>query len=284
MGAAARYLEIADSLRQRIDGGEWAPGDKMPIHSELAKEYGVSRNVVAAAIKKLESEERVWAVPRRGTVVRHQQRRTIMRTNVVRRNTRHVIDGKAASGGYSFPAAQGNELWVHHREPDVSEQPMSDARLAHMLNVKVGAKILRRLRVTGPPGEPPFQISATWIHPRGVSDAPEVKESHGTGPGAWLDRLEAAGHGPIEWMERRRVRMPEQEEAGLLKIPVSLPIWEIVRIGYSAKDENALEVTQVIIPSDRMEELSRLVRDETARWPHTDKGPDGPPVAGRNKN
>ncbi|MBO2452569.1 GntR family transcriptional regulator [Actinomadura barringtoniae] len=284
MASAGRYLEIADSLRERIDGGEWEPGDNLPIHTELAKEYGVSRNVVAAAIKKLESEERVWAVPRRGTIVRHRQRRAIMRTNVVRRNTRHVANGEEVAAGYSFPAAQGNELWVHHTEPDVSEVPMTDARLAHMLNVKVGAKILRRLRVTGPPDEPPFQISATWIHPRGVADAPRVKEPYGTGPGAWLDRLEESGHGPIEWMERRRARMPEPAEAGLLKVPTSLPVWEIVRIGYSAKDENAIEVTQVIIPSDRMEEVSRLMRDESARWPHEETGADGPPVAGRGKD
>ncbi|WP_233509985.1 UTRA domain-containing protein [Actinomadura craniellae] len=205
----------------------------------------------------------------------------IIRTNVVRRNTRHVIDGRPASGGYSFPAAQGNELWIHHVQPSVTTEPMTDPRLSHMLNVAVGSEILRRRRVTGPDGEPPFQISTTWIHPRGVADAPLVAEPYGTGPGAWIDRLEEAGHGPLEWMERRRARLPQQDEADALQIPVSLPVWEIVRIGYSAKDTNAIEVTQVIIPSDRMEEISRLQRDDSATWPPTPSGPDGRPVARR---
>lgn len=264
--AVIRYREIADNLRKRIQNGEWGPGERLPRHADLAREYGVSRNAVARAISVLEDEGRLWAVPRRGTVVRH------------------VVDGKPAAGGYSFPAAQGDELWIHHIEPTVTEEPLTDARLAHMLNVEVGATICCRRRVTGPPGEPPFQISTTWIHPRGVADAPLVKDPYGTGPGAWIDRLEEAGHGPIEWLERRRARMPDQQEAALLQIPVSLPVWEIVRIGYSAKDGNALEVTQVIIPSDRMEEVSRLERDESAKWPHPDHGPDGPPVAGRRRD
>ena len=55
---------------------------------------------------------------------------------------------------------------------------------------------MRRLRVTGPETEPPFQINDSWIHPRGVADAPEVANQE-PGPGGWLYRLEIAGHGPI---------------------------------------------------------------------------------------
>lgn len=277
--ASARYREIAGDLRKRIDGGEWRAGENLPRHADLATEYGVSRNAIARAISELEDEGLLWAVPRRGTIVRPAKRRVILRTNAVRRNTRHIIDGEPSAGGYSFPAAQGDELWIHHVEPNIAEEPITDSRLAHLLNVPAGSTTLRRRRVTGPPNEPPFQISTTWIHPRGAKDAPNVAEPYGTGPGAWIDRLEEAGHGPIEWMERRRARMPGQEEASLLEIPTSLPVWEIVRIGYSAKDENALEVTQVIIPSDRMEEVSRLQRDASAQWPHRHDGPDGPPVA-----
>ncbi|MEU8803932.1 UTRA domain-containing protein [Spirillospora sp. NPDC048819] len=173
----------------------------------------------------------------------------------------------------------GNELWTHHIKPDVRKAPIDDARLAHMLNVPVGETILRRLRVTGPEGEPAFQISTTWIHPRITTEIPDVEDPYGTGPGAWIDAIEASGHGPLEWLERRRVRMPTPDEAKLLLIPAELPVWEIVRISYSAKDENAVDVTQVIIPGDRMEEVSRLRRDESAQWPHRSEGPDGPRVA-----
>jgi hypothetical protein len=50
---------------------------------------------------------------------------------------------------------------------------------------------MRRFRVTGPESEPPFQFNISWIHPRGVADAPEVA-SQAPGPGDWLYRLEKA--------------------------------------------------------------------------------------------
>ncbi|MEV5576757.1 UTRA domain-containing protein [Spirillospora sp. NPDC052269] len=160
-----------------------------------------------------------------------------MRTDTVRRNTRHVRDGQQVAGGYSFPAAMGNELWVHHISPEIGKAPISDPRLAHMLNVPVDSMVMRRLRVTGPEGEPAFQISTSWIHPRISQEVPEVDDAFGTGPGAWIDAIEAVGHGPLEWLERRRVRMPTTDETKLLLIPADLPIWEIVRTSYSAKDE-----------------------------------------------
>ncbi|MBW8486712.1 GntR family transcriptional regulator [Actinomadura parmotrematis] len=279
---SARYNEIADDLLRRIEDKEWKAGETLPPMEQLAQHYQVSRNVIARAVQKLAQAGRLVSVPRRGTVVRPEHRKVIIRTDLVRRNTRHVRDGQEIAGGYSFPAAMGNELWIDHGKRDISEQPVEDARLAHMLNVPVGAPALRRLRVTGPPGEPAFQISATWIHPRIVQEVPEVKDPHGTGPGAWIDAIESAGHGPLEWMERKRVRMPTQAETRLLLIPADLPVWEIVRLSYSAKDEKVVDVTQVIIPGDRIEEISKLRREGAATWPHTSDGPDGPPVAPRD--
>lgn len=278
--AEAPYRDIERDLERRIDAGEWAAGETLPRMEDLAREYGVSRNSVARAIKNLADKGKVWSVPRRGTTVRPAMRRRIQRGNLVKRNTRHVgADGRPRAGGYSFPAASGGELWVHHITPTVAEAPITDPRLAEFLRVPTGSMILRRRRVTGPPGEPPFQLSETWIHPRGVADAPEVADPLGSGPGAWIDRLEQAGHGPIEWVEFHRARLPAGEEASLLQIPKGLPVLEIVRVGYSAKDRRAIEVTQVVIPSDRVEEVIHLKRDASAAWPPRDVGPDGPPLA-----
>lgn len=278
--ASRPYRDIERDLERRIDAGEWPAGSTLPRMTDLARDYGVSRNTVARAIKNLADRGKLWSVPRRGTMVRPANRRRIMRGNLVRRNTRHVApDGRPIAGGYSFPAALGSELWVHHIKPTVTEVPITDERLAGFLRVPVGSPVLRRRRVTGPPGESPFQLSETWIHPRGVADAPEVVEPVGTGPGAWIDRLEEAGHGPIEWVEFHRARSPTAEEAGLLQIPIGLPVQEVVRVGYSAKDEKAIEVTQVVIPSDRVEEVVHLRRDESAAWPHSEVGPEGTPVA-----
>jgi len=268
-GQAGRYLEIAADLRTRILDSEWKPGETLPRMTDLAREYGVNRDTVARSIAILEAEGLLWAVPRRGTVVRHgMSRPRRLRGNLVKRNV------ATDSPGYSFPSASGQEVWKHHVPPTARHEKLTDPRLARMLGVPEGTEVMRRLRITGPETEPPFQINHSWIHPRGVADAPEVANQE-PGPGGWLHRLEAAGHGPIEWREHHRARMPSKDEADLLQIPVTLPVLEIVRVGQSARDGLPIEVTMYVIPSDRVETVQVLERDEFADWPWPDQ-PAGP--------
>ncbi|MEO3856854.1 UTRA domain-containing protein [Acrocarpospora sp. B8E8] len=151
----------------------------------------------------------------------------------------------------------------------MSVQPLIDSRIAKLLGVPVGSPVMRRFRVTGPESEPPFQINISWIHPRGVADAPEVAVQ-APGPGDWLYRLEQAGHWPISWMEIHRARMPTKDEAGLLEIPISLPVLEIVRQGISGRDGQPIEVTEYVVASDRVETVHVLHRDESAQSPWPD--------------
>jgi GntR family transcriptional regulator len=61
--------------------------------------------------------------------------------------------------------------------------------------------------------------------------------------------------------------MPTSTEAGLLQIPVTIPVVEITRVGTSAKDGRPIEVTQYVIPSDRVEQIVVLERGPDAAWP-----------------
>jgi GntR family transcriptional regulator len=261
---ASRYLDIANELRERILGGEWDPGAKLPRMSDLARDYDVNRDTLARAIAILEAEGLVWAVPRRGTVVRHGMSRPRRpRGNEVKRNL------ATDSPGYSFPSASAQEVWKHHIPPRAQVEKLEDPRLARMLGVPAGSEVMRRFRVTGPETEPPFQINDSWIHPRGAEAVPEVGQQ-APGPGDWLYRLEMAGHGPIDWRETHRARMPTKEEADLLQIPMTLPVLEIVRVGTSAMDGKPIEVTQYVIPSDRVEQVVKLERAPGAEWPWPD--------------
>src|SRR6266536_603586 len=243
----SRYLDIAASMRERILAGEWEPGTTLPRIADLASGYEVNRDTMGRAIAVLESEGLVWAVARRGTIVRHGLVRP-------RRQRGNLVKGNLVGGspGYSFPAASGQEVWHHHMPPAAGPRPLTDPRIAQMLSVEPGSMIMCRHRVTGPVTEPPYQISDSWIHPRGVAEVPEVADQE-PAPSAWIYRLEQAGHGPIEWTETHRARMPTQQEAAELQIPLVLPVLEIVRVGRSARDGKAIEVTTYVIPSDRVE-------------------------------
>src|SRR5690625_3446891 len=62
---------IADDLRQAIQDGEIAPGDKVPSERDLAARYDVARNTVRAAVRRLAAEGLVISRQGAGVVVRH---------------------------------------------------------------------------------------------------------------------------------------------------------------------------------------------------------------------
>lgn len=63
------YLAVADALRERIDSGEWLPGEALPSAAALAQEYKVSRSTAGRAIRVLAGEGRVTTVKGWGVFV-----------------------------------------------------------------------------------------------------------------------------------------------------------------------------------------------------------------------
>lgn len=254
-------VRIADSLRARIESGDLTPGAQIPTLHALAAEFGCSLAAVRPALDLLRQQGLVITKSGLGSFVRDvpTNRRRITRGRTVTRDP---------ARGYVFPAAsRPDEPWQAHGQPKAMTAP-APASVAAILDVPAGTPVLRRRRVTSPAGEAPFQLVDTWIHPDGVADAPQAGAPD-TGPGGYLDRLEDAGHGPISWRELLRVRQPSREEARLLGIPPALAVAELSRIGTSAKTGKPVEVTVCVIPGDRVEFVSELQRDKSAKWPTT---------------
>jgi DNA-binding GntR family transcriptional regulator len=59
------YLQLAAELREAIEGGEYAPGDRLPSTRQLAESYEIAPMTVQHAMKVLRDE---------GLVVSHQGR------------------------------------------------------------------------------------------------------------------------------------------------------------------------------------------------------------------
>lgn len=257
-GGPKTHRELAELLRGQIEGGELAPGAQLPKITDIMKRYELARQTVRAAISQLASEGLVRTVTRQGTFVQQRiERRRVRRDHVVTRNQ---------AGMYVFPAASSpNEPWQTHGTPHRSLETAPEI-VTSQFGLEPESSVLRRRRVMSPEGEPPFQIVDTWLSPQAVADAPAIAEKS-TGPGGYLNRLEEAGHGPIAWSEITRARMPSAEEAKLLQIPAVLPVMEIILVGKSGRSGDALEVTIRVIPSDRVELVADLVRDESAKWP-----------------
>ena len=64
--------EVAQSLRERIEAGEWSETRRLPNERDLAAEYSVARNTMRSAIDKIAVD---------GTVMRHVGRGTFLRND-----------------------------------------------------------------------------------------------------------------------------------------------------------------------------------------------------------
>ena len=66
---APLYLQLQSLLRNRIESGEYRPGDAFPSESELTSEHAVSRITVRRAIAELQREGLVFSRQGAGTFV-----------------------------------------------------------------------------------------------------------------------------------------------------------------------------------------------------------------------
>ncbi len=67
------YAQLARLLRERIAGGEYRPGDRLPSEAELCEAYGVSPMTVRRAVTVLVQEEVATTEQGRGTFVKSPQ-------------------------------------------------------------------------------------------------------------------------------------------------------------------------------------------------------------------
>jgi GntR family transcriptional regulator len=67
-----KYRQLADLLRQRIDGGDLSPGDRIPSEAQLGDVYSLSRITIRQALADLERDGLLERVPGKGTFVRRR--------------------------------------------------------------------------------------------------------------------------------------------------------------------------------------------------------------------
>jgi GntR family transcriptional regulator len=63
------YIQLMNVLRDKIQRGDWAPGDQIPGEQDLCELYGISRTVVRQALQELELEGVINRRKGKGTFV-----------------------------------------------------------------------------------------------------------------------------------------------------------------------------------------------------------------------
>jgi DNA-binding GntR family transcriptional regulator len=60
------YIWVSTRLRERVEAGEWLPGEKLPDLRTIAEEYGVSLATAARAAQVLDEAGLVQVIPHYG--------------------------------------------------------------------------------------------------------------------------------------------------------------------------------------------------------------------------
>lgn len=129
MSEGPRYRELAEVLRERIVGGEFAPGVSLPGEQALADEYGVTRTVVRNALRWLEQRGLVSARRNIGWFIRAP----------------HRVQGFDKLRSFT-QWAEGRGLVAGARMVSREHGPATEAE-AQLLRIPVGADVLRWSRV-----------------------------------------------------------------------------------------------------------------------------------------
>jgi len=120
------YYRLAEEIRNKIESGEWKPGDMLPSTARLAKEYGISHMTVRQGISLLANEGYIESIQGKGSFVTSPP----MDTLFLKCSEENVL---------------GNKM-ERIKLLELNVVP-ADEKISRKLAVKKGAKILKMKRV-----------------------------------------------------------------------------------------------------------------------------------------
>lgn len=253
----ADYMDIARDVRERINAGEWSPGDKLPSLRTLASEFG--HGTTKAAVDEAFNVLVGWNYirRRRGTPAVVVDRaapkvRLSIGRHIGRNEYGYVYN---PSAGHWAPVGEPNRQWVDLRTvPDV----------AVALDLPPTDRVLARHRVVGPGGVEPAQTTTTYL----VEWLGRELDIADTGPGGWLERVEQDWHlGPVRWKPTVSARKPLEHEANDLGITLDMPVLVLSFAITGHKQRRPLAVDVLTFDASRFEVEYAVTRSAEARWP-----------------
>lgn len=213
------YQRIAADLRRRIDGGEFGPGDRLPILPALCEEYGVSEATVRNALGLLRNEGVIESRARAGTRVRPRP--------PVHRMAADRYRGAPGAKATPFTRDQGIG-WSEYRLDKRFERVQADTELAALFECEPGERLLARHFVFYD-SDVPTQMSTSYLRWADVQGTPVVDPLNEPWPGGTRAQLATVGIAVVRVAESFTCGMPTEEEATTLRIGAGVPVLRYTR-------------------------------------------------------
>ena len=231
---APKYAAIAADLEQRIQSGEFQPGQALPPQRELSAAYGVTLMTLRQALALLTDRGLVAQQPGRGTFVHGAKAAYSMGS------LRSLSDDLRAQGHIV-------DTIVLAREPG----PLP-GEVAEQLGMSPGARGLRveRLRRLG---TTPAIHQISWIPEAFAAPMADIDFT----VTSLYDALAAAGAAPVSAEERLVPALLPAGLSALLNQPAGVPVFHSERI--------TIDAAGVAIVLDRATILGELIEVRTVR-------------------
>lgn len=237
---AVASRRIADEFAARIEGGEYAPGARLPSERALADEHGVARNTVKAAMRLLAEAGMVVAHHGKGVFVR--QAEPLIRLGSDRYSPRFRESGLSPFLLECQRAGKSGRFEVL----TIGKVDAPD-EVATRLHLAVGAAVLRRENVFWADDDPVYLVT-TWI-PWPIADGTGLLEADVPHPYGIHGVLEDQGYTMARLDDSTTARMPTRAEAQTLKLPSGVPVLDLHHISIRA-DGVPYELTRFIMRGD----------------------------------
>jgi GntR family transcriptional regulator len=229
------YRRIGNEILRRMAAGELPPGARLPPEVDLARQFGVSRQTVRAALASLVRDGRLERKPGRGTVV--------LQPKIEQRLHRfYRIEHAIAGHGLSLSVrvlARGRL----HRDDELAERACAQLGIANPEEIG----FLLRLRLAD--GQPLLLESITFpqhVCPE-LLDEPQPGAAD-VGAHSFYDALAARGIHVTRAREVFRPVLVSGYEARLLGVATGVAAFEIERTSFAV--ERAFEWRQTIARGD----------------------------------
>lgn len=222
----AKYMQVADRLREAIKSGTYPPGAMLPSQTDLSKTYGLHQTMIGRAIAVLQNEGLVRTEQGRRTFV--QEIPTVKRIRLIDKDYRTNPGGSAYAEEMRRSGLTPRTELVELEVVDPPEQ------IAELFRLDEGEQaIIRRRHMFA--DDIPIQIAISYIPLRYAGSLDLALPD--TGPSGIYARLAERGFGPVRFVEETEVRNSTPEESKFLRIPKEQIVFEIVRSAIDADDK-----------------------------------------------
>jgi DNA-binding GntR family transcriptional regulator len=228
--APPKYVQIADSIRDRILKGDLRPGDEVPSERQLAAEWSVARPTATKALDVLRREGHVAGRQGAGT---------------------YVVDLAAfhrqASERYRRSLETG-QIYLPNERARILGAEVVDApdEVVQALGLSAPVPAARRLRLTLRDDEP-VELSTSWFEMSVVEAAPRLVAAERIMEGTIVYIERSTGRRPTVARDRTAARLATADEAELLGLERPSAVLVTRHVAYD-DGGRPLEFVESVVP------------------------------------